>query len=55
MSGAPGGASLVLTRNIDKDGNRRWATIEIESIEWWSPALAEGCGREQLDDKGGGE
>ena len=28
-------------RHIDKDGNRWQAKIEIESIEWWSPALVE--------------
>lgn len=31
-------------RHIDKGGNRRQAKIEIESIEWWSPALPEGQG-----------
>ena len=35
-------ASPVLRRHIDKDGNRRQVKIEIESIEWWSPALPEG-------------
>ena len=28
-------------RHIDKDENRWQAKIEIESIEWWSPALPE--------------
>lgn len=44
MSGAPGGASLVLRHHIDKDGTIWQAKIKTESIEWWSPALAEGQG-----------
>ena len=40
--------------NIDKDGNRWRAKIEIESIEWWSPALPEERGARTTGRESGG-